>query len=128
MAGQPDAAVRDIMSRSLVTVNPATTALQIAKMMEQGGIGAVLVRDGKSHVGIVTDRDFATRVAAGGMPLDSPAEGIMSSPLVTIGQDETVRDAARMMTQKRIRKLAVTGGDGIVGLVTSTDIVGALAG
>ena len=51
----------DFMTRALISVNPATTALQIAKMMEQGGIGAVIVKDGDDLVGIVTDRDYATK-------------------------------------------------------------------
>ena len=62
--------VKDIMIKTLISVNPATTALQIAKMMEQGGIGAVLVKENDGLVGIVTDRDFATKIAANNLPFD----------------------------------------------------------
>jgi len=119
--------VKDIMAKALISVNPATTALQIAKMMEQGGIGAVLVKDNGNLVGIVTDRDFATKIAANNLPLETPVQEIMSSPLVTINHDEPITAAAEMMSSKKIRKLAVSDNGNIIGLITSTDIVNQLA-
>ena len=115
--------VQDIMTRALITVNLATTALQIAKMMEQGGIGAILVQDNDNPVGIVTDRDFATRIAANNLPFDTSVEKIMSSPLITINHDEPISAAAKRMTDKKIRKLAVTENGKVVGIITSTDLV-----
>lgn len=119
--------VEDIMIKALISVNPATTAFQIAKMMEQGGIGAVLVKENDHLVGIITDRDFATKIAANNCPFDTPAKEIMSSPLVTINHDEYILSAAEMMSSKKIRKLAVTDNGNIVGLITSTDLVNQLA-
>ncbi len=119
--------VKDIMAKALISVNPATTALQIAKMMEQGGIGAVLVKENGNLVGIVTDRDFATKIAANNLPFETPVQEIMSSPLITINHDEPISAAAEMMTSKKIRKLAVSENGTIVGLITSTDIVNQLA-
>ena len=119
--------VRDIMTKTLISVNPATTALQIAKMMEQGGIGAVLVKENENLVGIVTDRDFATKIAANNLPFDTPVQKIMSSPLITINHNEPISAAADMMTSKKIRKLAVSDNGNIIGLITSTDLVNQLA-
>ena len=119
--------VKDIMAKTLISVNPTTTALQIAKMMEQGGIGAVLVKENENLVGIVTDRDFATKIAANNLPFDTPVQKIMSSPLITINHDEPISAAAEMMTSKKIRKLAVSDNGKIVGLITSTDLVNQLA-
>lgn len=119
--------VEDIMIKALISVNPATTALQIAKMMEQGGIGAVLVKENDNLVGIVTDRDFATKIAANNRSFDTPAQEIMSSPLITINHDEPISAAAEMMTSKKIRKLAVSDNGNIVGLITSTDLVNQIA-
>jgi len=118
--------VKDIMAKTLISVNPTTTALQIAKMMEQGGIGAILVKENENLVGIITDRDFATKIAANNLPFDTPVEKIMSSPLITINHDEPISAAAEMMTSKKIRKLAVSENDKIVGLITSTDLVNQL--
>jgi CBS domain-containing protein len=111
------------MTRALITVNLATTAFQVAKMMEQGGIGAILVQNNSNPVGIVTDRDFATRIAANDLPLNTAVENIMSKPLITINHDEPISAAAERMTSKKIRKLAVTENGKIVGIITSTDLV-----
>jgi CBS domain-containing protein len=113
--------VQDIMTRALITVNLATTAFQVAKMMEQGGIGAILVQNNSNPVGIVTDRDFATRIAANDLPLNTAV--VMSKPLITINHDEPISAAAERMTSKKIRKLAVTENGKIVGIITSTDLV-----
>jgi len=118
--------VKDIMAKTLISVNPTTTALQIAKMMEQGGIGAILIKENENLVGIVTDRDFATKIAANNLPFDTPVQKIMSSPLITINHDEPISAAAEMMTSKKIRKLAVSDNGKIVGLITSTDLVNQL--
>ena len=115
--------IQDIMARTLITVNLTTTALQVAKMMEQGGIGAIMVQDNSSPVGIVTDRDFATKIAANNLSFDTPVEKIMSSPLITINHNEPISAAAERMTSKKIRKLAVTENGKVVGIITSTDLV-----
>ena len=119
--------IQDIMARTLISVNTSTTALQIAKMMEQGGIGAIIVKENDAPKGIVTDRDFATKIAANNLSLDTTAEKIMSSPLITINHNEPISAAAERMTSKKIRKLAVTENGKIVGLITSTDLVNQLA-
>ncbi len=119
--------VKDVMAKALISVNPNTTALQIAKMMEQGGIGAILVKENENLVGIITDRDFATKIAANNLPFDTPVAKIMSSPLITINYDESIVAAAERMSSKKIRKLAVSDNGVIVGLITSTDLVDQLA-
>ncbi len=119
--------VKDIMAKALISVNPTTTAFQIARMMEQGGIGAVLVKENENLVGIITDRDFATKIAANNLSFDTPVEKIMSSPLITINHDEPISTAAEMMSSKKIRKLAVSDNGTIVGIITSTDLVNQLA-
>ena len=119
--------IQDIMTRALITVNRSTTALQVAKMMEQGGIGAILVQDNGNPVGIVTDRDYATRIAANDLPLNTAVEKIMSTPLITINHNEPISAAAERMTSKKIRKLAVSENGKIVGIITSTDLVTQLA-
>ena len=115
--------VEDVMTRAIISVNNETTVFQVAKMMEQGGIGAVLVKKNGHLSGIITDRDYATKIVAHNLPSDTPVEQIMSSPLITINFDESISDAAERMTSKKIRKLAVTDNGKIIGLITSTDLV-----
>ena len=119
--------VKDIMSKALISVNTETTVFQIAKMMEQSGIGAVLVKNNDHLTGIITDRDFATKIASNNLSFDTPVEKVMSSPLITINYDESISAAAERMTNKKIRKLAVTNNGNVVGLITSTDLVNQLA-
>ena len=119
--------VTDIMTKALISVNPSTTAFQVAKMMEQGGIGAIIVKENEIPIGIVTDRDFATKVASNNLPFETPVEKIMSSPLITINHKEPIAAAAEMMNTKKIRKLAVAEEGKIIGIITSTDLVRQLA-
>jgi CBS domain-containing protein len=119
--------VKDIMTTALISVNPTTTTFQIAKMMDQGGIGAIIVKDNDNPVGIITDRDFAVKIAANNLPSDTPVEKTMSSPLITINHSEPISAAAEMMSSKKIRKLAVSENGKIIGIITSTDLVNQLA-
>ena len=119
--------VKDIMTTALISVNPTTTTFQIAKMMDQGGIGAIIVKDNDDTVGIITDRDFAVKIAANNLSSDTPVEKIMSSPLITINHSDPISTAAEMMSSKKIRKLAVSENGKIIGIITSTDLVNQLA-
>jgi len=119
--------VKDIMTTALISVNPTTTTFQIAKMMDQGGIGAIIVKDNDDPVGIITDRDFAVKIAANNLPSDTQVEKIMSSPLITINHSDPISAAAEMMSSKKIRKLAVSENGKIIGIITSTDLVNQLA-
>ena len=115
--------VEDVMTKAIISVSTETTVFQVAKMMEQGGIGAVLVKTNDHLSGIITDRDYATKIVAHNLSSDTPVEQIMSSPLITINFDESISAAAERMTSKKIRKLAVTDNGNIIGLITSTDLV-----
>ena len=119
--------VKDIMTKAIISVNTETTVFQVAKMMEQSGIGAVLVNKGGNLSGIITDRDYATKIVSHNLSSDTPVATIMSSPLITINYNESISAAAERMTDKKIRKLAVTDNGNIIGLVTSTDLVTQLA-
>ena len=115
------------MTKVLITVNPSTTSHQAAKMMEQAGIGAVFVKENEQTVGIITDRDFATKIAANRYDFDTPVQKVMSQPLITISSGEPISSAAELMLSKKIRKLAVVENNKIVGIITSTDLVSQIA-
>jgi signal-transduction protein with cAMP-binding, CBS, and nucleotidyltransferase domain len=119
--------VKDVMTKALVSVDPSTTLNQISKMMEQGGMGSILVKKDGVPSGIITDRDFAIKIAAHGVSLDTAVEKIATFPLLTINSNNSLLDAAKIMTDKKIRKLAVSENGKIVGIITSTDLVNQLA-
>ena len=119
--------VKDIMNKALISVNLTTPAFQIAKMMELEVISAILVKENETPVGIITDRDFVIKISAKNLPFDTPVKEIMSSPIITINSNEPISTAAKMMSSKKIRKLAVSENGKIVGLITSTDLVNQFA-
>ena len=119
--------VKDVMTKALVSVDPATTLYQVSKMMEQGGMGSILVKKDGIPSGIITDRDFAIKIAAHGVSMDSPVEKIASFPLITINSTDSILDAAKIMSDKKIRKLGVIEEGKVVGIITSTDIVNQLS-
>lgn len=119
--------VRDIMSNSLISADPSTTVYQIAKLMEKGGVGAIIVKKDNIPAGIITDRDFAIKIASQKYPLDTPVHKVASYPLQTINANESILVAANLMSSKKIRKLAVVENEKVIGIVTSTNLVNQLA-
>ena len=127
MTSVSETLVKDIMNKSLITADPSTTVFQIANLMEKGGIGAILVKKDNAPAGIITDRDFAIKITTQKLPLDTTIDKVASYPLVTIDSNETILAAAKLMTTKKIRKLAVVNDQKVIGIITSTDLVSQLA-
>ena len=119
--------VADVMTKSVISVDASMTINETAKMMEDAKVGAVIVIENNTPVGIVTDRDFAVKVAAHAYEISTPIKQIMSSPLLSINSDESVRNAADLMHEREVRKLPVISDDKVVGIITATDIVNLLA-
>jgi len=119
--------VKDVMSKALISVDPSTTVFQVAKMMQQGRIGAVIVKKDNKPAGIITDRDFAIKIAVDKVPTDTPCDKVASYPLLTISSNELIVTAAKLMSSKKVRKLVVLENDKVVGIITSTDLVNQLA-
>ncbi len=115
------------MTRALISVDASTTVYQVAKMMEQGGFGAIIVKKDNLPAGIITDRDFAIKIAVNKYPLDTPVYKVASYPLQTINSNESILVAADFMSTKKIRKLVVVEDGKVVGIITSTDLVNQLA-
>jgi len=119
--------VKDIMTKAIISVDPSTTVFQVAKMMEQGGIGAILVKKDGTTSGIITDRDYAIKIAVDKLSMDTHVEKVASFPLVTVSKNDSIIAAASLMSSKKIRKLAVVEDGNVIGIITSTDLVTQLA-
>lgn len=115
--------VNQIMNKSVLTADKSTTIQEAAQKMKDLGVGCVIVTEDSKPIGILTERDFVTKVAAEGRPLFTEISEIMSSPLITIDPEETVWEASEKMKEKQIHKLPVKENDQVVGIVTTTDIV-----
>ncbi len=115
--------VNDVMSKNMLTVDKSISLQEAAQKMSELNIGCVIVTDKNKPVGIVTERDFVTRVASEGRPLFTEIFEVMSSPLITISPEETIWEASEMMKEKSIHKLPVKENGQIIGIITTTDIV-----
>ncbi|MEK6930810.1 MAG: CBS domain-containing protein [Thermoproteota archaeon] len=124
--GLSEILVKDVMSKQLIITPSTTTVYQISKMMEQG-IGAIFVKKDSVPIGIITDRDFAIKIMVNKYPSDTPVGQVASMPLQTIGPNESILDAAKQMSSKKIRKLAVIENNKVIGIITTTDLTNQLS-
>ena len=115
--------VKDIMKKNVITIDESMSIQEAAQMMTDANVGCVIVTKKDNPIGIITERDFVTKIAAEGRPLFTDVSEIMSLPLTTVSPDDTVWDAAEIMRVKGIHKLPVQEGNEIVGIVTTTDFV-----
>ena len=128
--------VRELIGTKVVTVTPETRAKQAFVLMKKSGIRHLVVVDGETIVGIVTDRDLRRPQAADlfkswdevyRLSNDFDVEDVMASPVLTIDASADVREAARLMVEKRIGALPVTDAHrGLAGIVTESDLLRAL--
>lgn len=119
--------VRNVMTKSVIAVDSSITVNEAAKLMEDARVGAVIVMENNTTVGIVTDRDFAVKIVAHAYQITTPVKQIMSSPLLAIGPEESVWMVADLMYTRGIRKLPVIEDDQVIGIITATDLVNQLA-
>ncbi len=115
--------VNQIMSKNVLTADKSTSLQEAAQNMTKSKIGCVIVTENTKPVGILTERDFVTKIAAEGRPLFTEISEVMASPLITIDPEETIWEASEIMKEKGIHKLPVKENEQIVGIVTTTDIV-----
>ncbi len=133
--------IRDLMSREVLTFAPNVSVREAAEQLSTEGVGgAPIVLRGKL-IGMITARDLMDFIAA--LPAD-PAEmdggtehGILDdhaveeamtrAPLSTVSPDDPVSKAADLMKSERVHRLPVVEGDKLVGIVSTLDLVRALA-
>ena len=110
--------------REVYSIAPGASVLDAVRQMAERHIGALLVMEAGRLTGIVSERDYARKVVLNGRSSTTTAvREIMSAPVVTIAPDQTVDDAMRVMTNRRIRHLPVVRGDNVLGVVSIGDLV-----
>ncbi|MFD7235159.1 cyclic nucleotide-binding/CBS domain-containing protein [Streptomyces syringium] len=116
--------VRDAMSTVVLTIGPAHTLRQAARMMSARRIGAAIVLDpDTSGLGILTERDILNSVGAGEDPDRETAQGHTTTDVVFAAPEWTLEDAACAMAHGGFRHLIVLDGHGPVGIVSVRDIL-----
>ncbi|MFW6381483.1 MAG: HutP family protein [Bacillota bacterium] len=112
--------VRDIMTEDPITINPEQSILEAEKMLSLNNIGRLIVVDGDQQiVGILTDGDLMVDC-----DLSDSIEGYYSPEVIKIHEDDTVQEAARILSSHQIGGLPVVDKqDSLIGIVTAEDIV-----
>ncbi len=109
------------------SVAPNDSVIDAIRLMAQKGVGAVLVMEGAKLVGIISERDYARKVALHGRSsADTAVREIMTAEVVTVGLQQTVAECMRIVTEHRIRHLPVMDGDEVAGVISIGDLVKAV--
>jgi CBS domain-containing protein len=115
--------VRDRMVSSVVTIEPGTGVVDAAKRMIQEEKGPLPIVEGDRPVAIVTDRDIVAHVVAEGRdPTTMTVDDIASRDLVTIGPDQDISEARRLMDRHQLDRILVVEDDRLVGIISEADI------
>jgi len=116
--------VKDVMTTTVVYLPSETTIAEVARTMREQDIGDVVVADGPSLAGMVTDRDLVVRAVAEGKDPEATTVGeVMTRDLVTVRPEDTIQQAALLMRDRAVRRLLVCDDDqGLVGVVSIGDL------
>jgi CBS domain-containing protein len=114
--------ISDIMTQGVVTADTGDTLRRVGELMRDSNVGSVVICEGGRPVGVITDRDLALAVVADNVHADTQAGEHASRPLVTGEVEMHIEEAVALMIQHRVRRLPVTDGEGLVGIVTIDDL------
>lgn len=115
------------MVSPVVTIDAEATVEEACRIMGEKHIGSVIITEGGKPSGIFTERDLLTKILLKDPTLiKEKVKNFMSSPLTVITPDFELKEAARVMTQLKIRRLPVVHENQLLGIVTSADITRAI--
>lgn len=114
--------VREIMTKDVASLKTDDTIERAAQLMKQYDVGCIPVCSKDKVIGVVTDRDIAVRNVASGQNNSRSVGDIMSKDLVVGSPDMDVQDAARLMSDRQIRRLPIVENSSLVGIVALGDI------
>ncbi|WP_026715157.1 DUF294 nucleotidyltransferase-like domain-containing protein [Flavobacterium daejeonense] len=117
-------------SKKIITCSRAATAKEIAKIMTKKNVGAMLVVEDMLPIGIITDKDLRNKIVTGDYSINTTADVIMNSPVITYSKKMTITQAQMAMMKSNISHLCLTK-DGTantkaVGILSKHDVMVAL--
>jgi CBS domain-containing protein len=115
--------IEDLARSDPVTAPPETPVTELAATMDRETVGSVVITNGETVAGIVTDRDLTVRVLGAGVdPTDLTASDVMSSEVHTVEPEAGFYEAATRMADHGVRRLPLCSGETLVGIITADDI------
>jgi CBS domain-containing protein len=116
--------IKQAMTRGVEVVRPGDTLQQAARKMKSLDVGALPVCDGDRLVGMITDRDIIVRATAEGRdPRTTPAKEAMTPEVVYVFEDQDIEQAASVMKERQLRRLAVLDRNKrLVGILSLGDV------
>jgi len=113
--------------RDVWTITPETTVFDALKTMADKNVGALVVLDGTTVTGILSERDYARKVILHGKSSrELKAREIMSANVYFVGPDHNIEDCMELFTNKRVRHLPVLQNDKLIGIISIGDVVKAV--
>ena len=110
--------------QSVYTIPPAASVLDALKLMADKDIGALLVMDGDKVAGIVTERDYARKIALmSRTSAQTAVRDIMTATVICVRPTQTTEDCMVLMTEHRLRHLPIMEGSELLGLISIGDLV-----
>lgn len=115
--------VRDMMTRNVAYVNPSSTIVEAAQLMQKHNVGSIPVCDQSGVIGIVTDRDIVVRnIAHGKNPQQTSVKDVMTTQVSTASPDMEMQDVTAAMSRQQIRRMPVVENNMLVGIVALGDV------
>src|SRR5207248_1358696 len=115
--------VKDIMTKNPETVGPGTTVADVARLMRDLDVGIVPVVNEDQLMGVITDRDITIRVTAAGLaPFEVSVQDFLSPNPVSVSPNDDLDKARQVMADHQIRRLLVTEGNKLVGILSIGDV------
>ncbi|MDJ0938539.1 MAG: CBS domain-containing protein [Woeseiaceae bacterium] len=117
----------DAKGREVISISPDASVFDAIKLMGDREIGSLVVMQGDTLAGIVTERDYARKVILKGRASDStPVAEIMTVDVLTTAPETTVDECMQLMTDRKCRHLPVVEGGKVVAMISIGDIVQAI--
>jgi CBS domain-containing protein len=122
--------VKDILQEKgtqVYAISPDAMVYEALQMMADKNVGALMVIEGDTVAGLISERDYARKIVLKGkLSKDVPVREIMTADIVRIGPDDDVEYCMELMTDKRVRHLPVFKNDRLMGIISIGDIVKAI--
>ncbi len=121
------ASVKQVLQRKghdVWSVGPETSVYDAIEVMADKEVGALVVTEGDTLVGVFTERDYARKIALQGRSSrDTKIKEIMTSRVAYVRPQQSVAECMTLMTEKRIRHLPVMDGEKLLGIISIGDLV-----